>query len=259
MQTGTEIEFETRGPVALITLNRPGRRNAVDAATTRALRAALERLEADDELAVGILRGHGPVFSAGMDLRAFVDGEADEILFGPGRFGGFVSHARKKPLIAAVHGAALAGGFELMLACDLVVAAEGCRFGLPEAGLGLVAGAGGAFRVAARLPRAIANEIVLGGALFDTERALQFGLVNRVVPEEELLEAALVLAERLAANAPLSLQAGRALVEAGSAGGREEDLWRLNDEWLRRCIASEDAREGAIAFAEKRPPVWRGK
>ncbi|TIO05671.1 MAG: crotonase, partial [Mesorhizobium sp.] len=172
------VLFETRDDIAIISINRPQRRNAIDARTSASLRQAINRFENEDALAVGILRGKGPVFCSGMDLQAFLDGEAEEILFGDGRLGGLVSRARQKPLIAAVHGVAVAGGFELMLACDLAVAAETCKFGLPEAKRGLVAGAGGAFRLGERLPPALANEILLTGNLFEAPRAYEIGLVN---------------------------------------------------------------------------------
>lgn len=252
------VLFETRGNIAVISINRAQRRNAIDGLTTRCLRAAINRFEGDGGLVVGIIRGEGPVFCSGMDLLAFGRGEAEEILFGEGGLGGLVSRVRQKPLVAAVHGAAVAGGFELMLACDLVVAADTCRFGLPEAKRGLVAGAGGALRLAERLSPALANEILLTGDLFGTARAYEMGLVNRVVPEPGLLESALSLAATIAANAPLSLRASLALSKAAGEVARE-GLWPLNDRLLRGLIASADAVEGAAAFTERRRPVWQGE
>ncbi|RWG00843.1 enoyl-CoA hydratase-related protein [Mesorhizobium sp.] len=252
------VLFETRGNIAVISINRPQRRNAIDSRTTHCLRTAINRFETEDALAVGIIRGEGPVFCSGMDLQAFLDGKAEEILFGDGRLGGLVSRARQKPLIAAVHGVAVGGGFELMLACDLVVAAETCRFALPEAKRGLVAGAGGAFRLGERLPPALANEILLTAEPFGAARAYQLGLVNRVVPESGLLESALDLAEMIARNAPLSLRASLALSNAAGEAARER-LWRLNDSLLRGLLASADAAEGAAAFTQKRGPDWQGE
>ncbi|MDR7126984.1 crotonase/enoyl-CoA hydratase family protein [Pseudotabrizicola sp. 4114] len=252
------VLVDVHGQVAVITLNRPARRNAIDAATCRALRAAIDRLEQDESLAVGILCGAGPVFCAGMDLLAFANGEAEEILFGPGHFAGLVSRERKRPLIAAVQGAALAGGFELALACDMIIAAPGSQFGLPEAKRGLIAGAGGAFRLGQRLPPAIAREMVLTGDPVPAERALQLGLINRIVPAEDVLKEALDLAGRIAANAPLSLACGLQLVNAAAVPD-ESRLWAENDRLLRGIIASADAQEGAAAFAQKRAPQWQGR
>ncbi|MDO5706404.1 MAG: enoyl-CoA hydratase-related protein, partial [Paracoccus sp. (in: a-proteobacteria)] len=239
MSEADKVLFCTEGPVAIITLNRPAQRNAIDADTCRGLRAAFDRIETEPDLRIAVLEGAGPIFCAGMDLKAFVNGEAEEILFGPGRFGGLVSRSRSKPVIASVQGAALAGGFELMLACDMVVAAKGTLFGLPEARRGLVAGAGGAFRVGQLLPKAIANEILLTGAPFDADLAAARGLVNRVV-EGEPLGAALELAREIAANAPLSLGASLQLARA-AAEENAEALWEQNDRLLRQMIASDDA------------------
>lgn len=251
------VLVEREGAVAVVTLDRPERRNAIDAATGAQLRAAFDAIEQDDGLRVAILTGAGPVFCAGMDLRAFVTGEAEEILFGPGRFGGFVSRTRRKPVIAAVQGAALGGGFELVLACDMAVAAEGATFGLPECRRGIVAGAGGAFRLGRLLPKALANEILLTGETFGAERAAALGLVNRVVKGDPL-EAARDLARRIAGNAPLSVEASLVLARHGREAG-PEDCWAENDRRLRALMASDDAEEGARAFAEKRPPRWTGR
>ena len=252
------VLFEVRGRVAVITLNRPARRNAINAAASRALRDAIDRLEQDADLAVGILCGAGAVFCAGMDLVAFTNGEAEEILFGPGHFGGLASRKRTRPLIAAVQGAALAGGFELALACDMIVAASGSQFGVPEAKRGLIAGAGGAFRLGQRLPPAIAREMVLTGDPVSAERALQLGLINRIVSAEHLMDEALDLAGRIAANAPLSLAHGLHMVNAAYSPD-ESRLWAENDRLLRDIIASADAHEGATAFAQKRAPQWQGR
>ncbi|NHF71977.1 crotonase/enoyl-CoA hydratase family protein [Paracoccus xiamenensis] len=252
-----DVLFETRGAVAIITLNRPQQRNAMNTEMTAALHAAISRVESDRNLRVTILAANGPVFSAGMDLKAFLTGEAEQILFGDGRFGGFVSQPRSKPVIACVQGPALAGGFELVLACDLVVAAREAVFGLPESRLGLVAGGGGAIRVGRRLPPVIANEILLLGDRFDAEQALRWGLINRVTDAPPMTEC-LQMAERIAANAPLSIAASLDLVRASDEADMDR-LWQQNDRQLRDLIASDDAAEGARAFAEKRQPVWRAQ
>lgn len=251
------VTFETEGQVALITLDRPERRNAIDAQMTREMRAALARFEADEALRVAILSGRGRVFCAGMDLAAFTDGEAAEILRGPGRFGGFVAAERTKPVIAAVQGAALAGGLELLLACDMAVAAEGTVFGLPEAKRGLIAGAGGAFRLTRRLPHVIANEMLLTGEPISCETAHRHGMLNAVVPLEHLMPTALEMARKIVENAPLSVQYSRALSQLACDGGEEEE-WRMNDRVWPEIEASADATEGARAFVEKRAPVWTG-
>lgn len=252
------VLFETSGNVATITLNRPERRNAVNAELTAALGAAIDRLEADPALSVGILRGNGPVFCAGMDLGAFLAGEADPILFGPSGFAGLVKRQRTKPLIAAVHGAALAGGFEIMLACDLVVSTPDCRFGLPEAKLGLLAGGGGALRLAGQLPRAAAAEILLLGGLFGADRAIQLGLINRIVESEGILATAHDLATQLAANAPTAIEAALCLIDTATHSPSAL-TWQNSDNQLKNLLATEDAHEGATAFIEKRPPAWTSR
>ncbi len=251
------VLVEKRRDITLISLNRPERRNAVDGKLSRALREAFDHFDADPSASVAVIKGQGAAFCSGMDLKAFLDGEADDILFGEGRLGGLVSRNLTKPLVAAVHGVAVAGGFELMLACDLVVSADTCRFGLPEAKRGLVAGAGGAFRLGEILPPVIAAEILLTGELFGAQRAYELGLVNRIVPESEVLETALMIARAIALNAPMSRKASLDLARASLATGRSL-RWAMNDDLLKTLIASEDAVEGAAAFNEKRLPVWRG-
>lgn len=245
------VRFTADGPVATITLDRPEARNAIDAATGEALREAMDRLETDPALRVGILAATGPVFCAGMDLRAFQDGEAEPILFGEHRLGGLVSRARTKPLIAAIQGPALAGGFELVLACDITIAAPTARFGLPEPGLGLVAGAGGAMRLARRIPRAVAAKWLLTGDAMPAAEAAALGLITETA--EDPLARAQELAARIARNAPGSLRATLVLMDAAL---NEPAAWEANDAQLRALIEAPDAREGARAFTEKRPPVW---
>lgn len=252
------ILFETQGAVAVLTLNRPEARNAVDAALGDALRAAVDRIEGDPDIRVGVLCGAGPVFCAGMDLRAFAAGAGDAILNGPGGLGGLVRRQRTKPLIAAVHGPALAGGFELALACDLIVAGPGARFGLPEPRRGLIAGAGGVFRLAARIPPQRAAEILLTGRILDRDEAWSLGLVSRRTEDADPRDAALSLAAEIAECAPLSIAATLTLMAAAERAA-EPALWAENDRLLAPVAASADAREGALAFAERRPPRWQGR
>ncbi len=244
--------------IATLTLNRPDRRNAVNAQMSREVHAAMTQCEADPGVAVTILTGAGASFCAGMDLSAFGQGEAQGILHGDGHFGGFVALKRTKPVIAAVNGPAVAGGFEMVLACDMAVAADTAIFGLPEAKRGLIGGAGGVFRLAQRLPIAIVNEMILTGDAIDAARAAQLGLVNRVVAAEAVMGAAHDLARRVAANAPMSIALGLELARTAQAGD-EAALWQLNDRFLSRTVASKDAAEGARAFLEKRAPDWQGR
>lgn len=251
------VTYEVEGGIAVLTLNRPDQRNSINAALADALRDAVNRFEADDEARVGILAGTGRVFCAGMDLKAFLDGEADGILFGENRFAGFVDAARRKPLIACVQGAALAGGLEIALACDMIVAEEGAVFGLPEVNVGIFAVAGGPFRLARRIPPARALELALTGDRIDASEALALGLVNRVAAAGEGLASARQLAQRIAGNAPLGVAASLELVRAAMRD-RHEELFRLSEELWPPVAASDDAREGPSAFAEKRAPNWSG-
>ncbi len=251
------VEFETSGPIALIRLNRPELRNAVNMALTTELRAALGRLEADDDLKVAILTGAGKVFCAGMDLGAFAAGERPGLL-DPDHFAGFVSARRSKPIIAAVNGAAIAGGFEMMLACDMAIAEAGAVFALPEVKRGIVAAGGGAFRLPRRLPPAIAFEMLLTGDPISAERALALGLVNYVVDAPNLIPRAMALAGRIAENAPLAVRLSLEIARR-SAGLGEAEAWAENDAVWARIDGSADALEGARAFKEKRSPVWTGR
>ncbi len=252
------VLYENRDQAAILTLNRPKQRNAINAAMADALRDALNRFEADETARVGILAGAGDVFCAGMDLKAFIDGEGDAVLFGENRFAGFVDATRTKPMIAAVEGPALAGGFELALACDLMVASENALFGLPEVGVGIFACAGGPFRLARRIPPAKAMELALTGHRLSGEDARDIGLVNRLTPPGGALDAAIDVARDIARNAPLGIAATLALIRAALV--REEpDLWELSDRLWQDVAASEDATEGPRAFAEKRRPNWQGR
>lgn len=250
-----EVLRERRGRVEVLTINRPEARNAINLAVATALSAALDELETDDGCMVVVLTGaEDKAFSAGMDLKAFAQGEAPITEKG---FAGVTKRDFPKPLIAAVNGSALAGGFEIMLSCDLVVAASHARFGIPEAARGLIAGGGGLIRLAKRIPRAVALELALTAMPMDAERALAVGLVNRVVDGPRVLETALELAEQIAANAPLAIRVSKRVM-LGSLELSEDDAWRLNDASFGEIARSKDALEGAIAFAEKRPPNWTG-
>ncbi len=253
-----ELLRERQGHIEILTINRPEARNAVNGAVSRGFAAAFDELEADDDCLVVIVTGAGDrAFSAGMDLKAFAAGEAGEILGTKGGFGGIVQRQFAKPLIAAVNGSALAGGFEIMLSCDLVVAAEGAMFGIPEVKRGLVAAAGGLIRLPKRVPPAIAIELALTGDPIDARRALQLGLINRVVPADRLMEEALALAGTIVDNAPLAVRASkRVMRQAGELPDAEG--WSINDAALTEVFGSADAREGPLAFVEKRAPNWSG-
>ncbi len=256
--TASRVGFEVRGHVALITIDRPAARNAVDGPTARAIEEAIDRLEDDESLWVGILTGTPPSFCAGADLRAIEEGGLEVIKTARGGFGGLVERERRKPLIAAVVGAALAGGFELVLACDLVVAAHDARFGLPEVRRALIAGAGGLVRLPIALPRNLAMEMALTGEPIDTATAVRFGLVNVAVAADDVVDAAMDLAERVGAGAPLAVQSSRRVLLAAIDEGPDE-AWRLSKQGLQDMATTEDFVEGPRAFLEKRAPVWRGR
>jgi enoyl-CoA hydratase len=247
---------EAADGIMVITINRPQARNAVNAAVAEGIAAALADLDARDDLVVGIITGAGGTFCAGMDLKAFLRGESPAF---PGRgLCGITQTPPRKPLLAAVEGWALAGGFELVLACDLVVAAQSARFGVPEVKRALVAAAGGALLLPRRLPQALALELLLTGDPIDADRAAQIGLVNRVVADGEALSAAIALAAKIAQNGPLAVAATKAIAREGQ-DWTMTDGWRRQEEIIRPIFNSADAREGAAAFAEKRDPVWRGQ
>ncbi|MGD1216798.1 crotonase/enoyl-CoA hydratase family protein [Streptomyces krungchingensis] len=250
------VLHERRGGVLTITINRPAQKNAVDHEVAVQLAAAVDLLDGDPELSVGVLTGAGGVFSAGMDLKAFAKGELPVI---PGRgFGGLTGTAVRKPLIAAVEGWALGGGFEMVLACDLIVAAEDARFGLPEVTRGLVAATGGLVRLPRRLPYHVAARVLLTGEPLTAAEGKEYGLVNELTPPGAALDGARELAERVARNAPLALAAVKEVLRE-TQGLNESDAFTRQDEITRGLFSSEDAREGARAFAEKRSPVWHGR
>jgi enoyl-CoA hydratase/carnithine racemase len=254
-----ELRRERRGHVEILTINRPEARNAINGAVSKAVGTALDELTEDPDAWVVVLTGSGDkAFSAGMDLKAFAAGEGAAIIDAPGGFGGLVKRDFPKPLIAALNGSALAGGCEIMLACDLVVAADHVMIGVPEVQRGLMAGAGALLRLPRRLPAAVAMELVVTGDPIDAHRAYELGLVNRVVPYDRLMDETMALADRIAANAPLAVRTSRdVLRRAGEVP--EEQGWPINDAGTRVVFASADAMEGPRAFAEKRPPRWEGR
>jgi enoyl-CoA hydratase len=250
-----EVLTEVEDGVLIVTINRPEAKNAMTRAAAEAIAAAMDRLDAEDDLRVGILTGAGGTFCSGMDLKGFLRGERPTV---EGRgFGGVVEAPPKKPLIAAVEGYALAGGLELMIACDLVVANAGAKFGIPEVKRGLVAAAGGVMMLPDQIPQRIAMELALTGDFIDAARAYQIGLINEVTDGPALV-AAKALAARIAANGPLAVRVSKQII-------KESRGWPLHERFARQAelvapvFTSADAREGAAAFAEKRKPNWTGK
>jgi enoyl-CoA hydratase len=247
---------ERRGRILLITINRPDQRNAVNAAVATGIAAALDELDGEPDLSVGVLTGAGKGFSAGMDLKAFVAGERPHVA--DRGFAGIVQRPPTKPLIAALEGFAVAGGLEVALACDVIVASRGTRLGIPEVKRSLVAAGGALLRLPRTLPRNVAMELALTGEPIDAERGHDLGLVNRLSEPGDALATALALAETIAANGPLALAATkRVMVE--SADWSDAEFFARQSEIVTPVMTSEDAREGATAFAEKRPPVWKGR
>jgi enoyl-CoA hydratase len=247
---------ERRDGVLLVTLNRPDARNAVNTALAEGIAAALDALDADADLGVGVLTGAGKGFSAGMDLKAFVAGERPWVA--DRGFAGIVQRSARKPLIAAVEGFAMAGGLEIALACDLVVASRDARLGIPEVKRSLVAAAGALRRLPQRVPLGVAMEMALTGDPISAERAHALGLVNRVTEPGGAVDAALELAAAIRRNGPLALDATKEIL-LRQADWSEEEFWREQGEIAGPVMSSEDAREGATAFSEKRDPVWRGR
>jgi len=249
-----EILRERRGHIELLTINRPEARNAINRATAVALSEALDECESDDVVWVVVLTNAGDkAFSAGMDLKAFAQGEVPATEKG---FGGMTRRDFPKPLVAAANGSALAGGFELLISCDMVVCADHAKFGIPEASRGLVAGAGGLIRLPKRVPLAVAYEMALSAEPIDAQRAYQLGLVNHVVPSDQVLDVALALAERITKNAPLAVRASKRVMRQ-ALQVNEEQAWPISDEVFGAIIKTNDALEGAVAFAEKREPHWQ--
>jgi enoyl-CoA hydratase len=249
------ILTERRGPVLIVTINRPEARNAFDAASAEAMEAAMDRLDDEDDLFVGVITGAGGNFCAGADLKAAARGErAATKRGGLGLFG----RPPRKPLIAAVEGFAVGGGFELCLSCDLIVAGNTARFGLPEVRHNVVAIGGGLFRLPRRMPYHLAMELALTGEFRDAAFFHRHGVVNRVVEEGAALSEAVAWAQALLANGPTALAASKEIVWH-SADWTDEEGWREQMKYARRALESEDRKEGLTAFAEKRKPVWKGR
>lgn len=253
---GSEVLVEASEGILTVTINRPAAKNAMTLCAATRIAAALDELDSRDDLRIGILTGAGGTFCAGMDLKGFLRGERPSL---PGRgFGGLTRKPPSKPLIAAVEGYALAGGFELVLACDLVVASETAQFGVPEVKRGLAATAGGLMRLPRQLPSRIALELALTGDMFPATRAYQYGLINRLVPAGQTLDEARRLAASIAGNGPLSVAASkRVIIE--SQDWSSDEMWDKQAAFTEHVFVSQDAREGSAAFAEKRKPVWQGR
>jgi len=252
----TAVSVEVDGDVLVVTIDRPEARNAVNLAVAEGIAAALDRLDGDDALRAGILTGAGGTFCAGMDLKAFVAGERPHV---SGRgFAGIVQRPARKPLIAAVEGWAVAGGFEVALACDVIVAARDARFGIPEVKRGLVAAGGALLRLPRRIPYHLAMELALTGDPIGAERAHAIGIVSRLAEPGEALAGARELAATIARNGPLAVDATKRIVTA-AGDWPEAEAWERQAAIAGPVFTSEDAREGAQAFAEKRDPVWRGR
>ncbi len=251
-----EVLTQIDDSVLTIVMNRPAAHNAMTAAMSALLAAALDRLDADDDLSVGVLTGAGASFCSGMDLKSFLRGERPEVA-GRG-FGGVTERPPAKPLIAAVEGYALAGGFELVLACDLVVASDAAQFGLPEVRRGLIAGSGGLLRLGTQIPPRIATEYALTGRNMPCTEAYRWGLVNRIVPAGTSRAVAESLAREISRNAPLAVQESKRILTQ-SADWPAAERWDRQRQSLQAIFGTADASEGASAFAEKRLPVWQGR
>ena len=255
MSDNQEVLTEVEDGVLIVTINRPDAKNAMSKAAAEGIAAAMDRLDSEDDLRVGILTGAGGTFCSGMDLKGFLRGESPTV---EGRgFGGVVQAPPAKPLIAAVEGYALAGGLELMIACDLVVAHKDAKFGIPEVKRGLVAAAGGVMMLPDQIPERIAMELALTGEFIDAARAYELGLINEVV-NGPALEGAKTLAAKIAANGPLAVRVSKQVMK-DSRGWAMDERYTKQTQLIAPVFVSEDAREGAAAFAEKRKPNWKGK
>jgi crotonobetainyl-CoA hydratase len=255
------VLFERRGHVAVLTLNRPASLNAVNADLSELLGEAVAEIDRDRELRVAVITGAGRAFCAGADLKAAAAGVSNFSSRPEWGFGGITQHAISKPLIAAVNGLARGGGMEIALCCDLAVASTEASFGLPEVTRGIIAGAGGLVRLMEQIPAKLALELALTGEPISAVRAAEVGLVNAVVEPDRLMPAALALAERIAANAPLAVQASKRVLQRIVAGARPAEAlgWALNQAEVAALRQTRDAKEGPAAFAQRRPPVWTGR
>lgn len=252
------VKFEKKEHIALITLDRPEARNAVNGEVARGIEAAMDQFESDSSLWVGILTATGKVFCAGADLKEISAGRGAELSTKKGGFGGLARRERIKPLIAAIPGTAVAGGCELALSCDMIIASEETVFGLPEVKRSLVAGAGGLFRLPRALGMATAMEVILTGDPIPASRAYALGMVNKVVPTDAVMDEAVKLAHRIINNAPLAVQASRN-VAAKALTSPDDALWSASGAAFLELISTEDFKEGPLAFIEKRPPQWKGR
>ncbi len=251
-----EVLTSAEDGVLIVTLNRPEARNAANKALAEGVAAAMDELDSNDELRVAILTGAGGTFCSGMDLKAFITGETPMV---KGRgFAGLTEASPKKPLIGAVEGYALAGGLELAISCDIIIAADDAKFGIPEVKRGLAAAAGGLLKLPRQIPSRVAMELALTGDFISAQRAYELGLVNHVVPAGTALDAAKELAAKIAGNGPLAVAASKAVMMGQSDWSQDEMFGKQND-LVNPVFVSEDAIEGATAFAEKRAPQWKGK
>ncbi len=252
------LRAETIDHALIITIDRPEARNAINPKVAQEIEGQLDRLELDQNLWIGILTGSPPVFSAGADLKEIAAGNGDKLSTTKGGFAGIARRQRRKPLIAAVEGPALAGGCEIVLACDLIVASNQATFGLPEVKRSLVAGAGGLFRLFDRLPASIATEMVLTGNPITAAMATQHGMINRLCQDGTALETALGLARQICENAPLSVWESLGVMQFAQRH-RDSELFKASSDALMNVMNSDDLNEGLQAFIEKRPPKWVGK
>lgn len=252
------VEFEKDGGVGIITLNRPEARNAVNADVAQGLEAAIDKIEEDDEIWVTILTANGKAFCAGADLKEIAAGNGAGLSTKRGGFAGFVKRERNKPVIAAITGSALAGGTEIALSCDLIVCADTTVFGLPEVKRSLLAAAGGLFRLPRAVGQRVGLEVIMTGDPLPAQRAYELGMVNRIVPVDDVMDEAKKLAAQIQANAPLAVQASRKIA---SQAFTEEDevLWKMGFTEFGKIAQTEDYKEGPRAFIEKRAPEWKGR